>query len=638
MQSQSLPTPGHPPVTWLPRAAIVLVATAALVGMLYFGRAILVPITMAFVLSFALSPVVRSLRSLGLGQVLSVLGAVAGLAAVFGVLAALVGMQAERVARNLPAYRETLESNIRYIKALAASEMGALVDVDRVFGSQDEDGLSIPAIPPLIAQPGHAAIPVEIRPAPPSIGERVRQIAAWTWGPASSIGIVFVVLVFVLLEQEALRDRFVRLVGGADLRMTTTAINEAGERLSRYLMRQFAVNAGVGTVVWAALACIGLPDAPLIAPLVAILRFVPFLGVPVSAVIAGLLALASVPGWEPMAMSLAAILAIQLVTSQFIEPRIYGRATGLSPLCIVLATLFWGWLWGPVGVVISTPLTLCLAVAGRHAASLQYLDVLLGDGAALTMAQKFYQRALSGDALEILSGARTYLKRRSFAAYCDTVLVPALQLALVDFDTGDITVDQQARVREAIVRVVEGLDGAGRVRASREPSATMLDRSSASAGALLRETRLLRQRAWAASGDDLDTVPNDAPPLVLCIALGAIGDDLAAELLVRMLRRNQVDARHLTLDDLRVHRDPDSPVPEISVVCLVSMTAGPWRDEGVQLARRVRASLPQAGLMALLLPKMSAADSVSPVSDVVDLAVGSFEDATREFQAGRLRA
>jgi predicted PurR-regulated permease PerM len=611
----------------------VLVAMAALLGMLYLGRTLLVPVTMAFVLSFALSPVVRSLRGLGLGQALSVFGAVACVAAAFGLLVVLMGIQVERVAESLPVYRGTLEANMRHLKAVASPDLGAWVDADGMFGAQDDDALSIPAIPPLDAQPRLAAIPVEIRPIPISVSERLRRIAAWASGPASSIGIVFVVLVFVLLEQEALRDRFVRLVGGADLRSTTTAINEAGERLSRYLMRQFAVNAGVGAAVWAALACIGVPDALLIAPLVAVLRFVPFLGMPIAAIIAGLLALASTPGWEPTAMTLGAILSIQVVTSQLIEPRVYGHATGLSPLCIVLATLFWGWLWGPVGVVISTPLTLSLAVAGRHAASLRYLDVLLGDGAALTMAQKFYQRALSADVVEILRGARTFLKRRPFAAYCDTVLIPALQLALVDFDTGDITVDQQARVREAIVHVVEGLDGAAGARASRKPFATMLDK--ASAGALLRERRMLRQRSRAAHQMTPDDIPGDTAPLVPCIALGAIGDDLATELLVRMLRGIDIDARHLTLDDLNTPRSADVPIPAIGVVCLVSMTAGPWRDEGIRLARRIRASQPQASLMALLLPGMSAAQSVSPLGEVVDLAVGSFEDATREFQAGR---
>lgn len=636
MESTSLPTSRHSTFGSNPKAALVLVAMAALLAMLHYGRALLVPVTMAFVLSFALSPVVRSLRNLGLGQPLAVFGAVASVAAAFGLLVALMGVQAERVAESLPAYRERFEANIRDLKTMASPNVAALADADRAFGSQDEDGLSIPAIPPLGAQPRLAAIPVEIRPSPISDSERVRRLASWAWGPASSIGIVFVVLVFVLLEQEALRDRFIRLVGGADLRMTTAAINEAGERLSRYLMRQFAVNAGVGMVVWVALACIGLPDAPLIAPLVAVLRFVPFLGVPISAFIAALLALATMPGWEPMAMTLATILGIQVVTSQFMEPRIYGHATGLSPLCIVLATLFWGWLWGPVGVVISTPLTLSLAVAGRHAAHLQYLDVLLGDGPALTMAQKFYQRALSGDAVEILRDARVFLKRRSFAAYCDAVLIPALRHALVDFDAGDITVGQQDRVRGAIVRVVESLDDAGGAAASRKPSTTMLDR--ASAGALLRERRLLRQRACATDGSTRDDDHGAAAPLVLCIALGAIGDDLATELLVRMLRRMEVDARHLTLGDLRVRRDVDTPIPEISVVCLVSMTAGPWRDEGVQLTRRVRASLPQASLMALMLPGMSSMEVVSPLGDAVDLTVGSFEDATAEFQAGRVRA
>lgn len=618
----------------MPRAAIVLVALAALLGMLYFGRPILVPVTMAFVLSFAISPLVRALRNLGLGQALSVFGAVTALAATFGLLVVLMALRVEHMAENLAGYRVTFEANVGQLKAMISPDMGAWVDTDRIFGEKDRDGLSIPSVPSLDARPIRAAIPVEIAPSSMSAVERLRRVVAWGWAPATSVGTVFVLLVFVMLEQEAMRDRFVRLVGGADLRMTTSAINEAGERLSRYLMRQFAVNAGVGAVVWAALACIGLPDAPLIATLVAVLRFVPFLGVPIAAIIAGLLALATIPGWEPMVSTLATIFGIQTITSQLIEPHIYGHATGLSPLCTVLAALFWGWLWGPVGVVISTPVTLILAVAGRHSASLRYLDLLLGDGAALTMAQKFYQRALSGDSIEILRGARVFLKRRSFAAYCDAVLIPALQLALVDFDAGDITVGEQGRVRAAIVGVVEGLDTEGKARASRRASATMLDK--ASAGALLRERRLLRQRSRSADEQARIDMPDGAAPLVLCIALGAIGDDLAAELLVRMLRAVDVDARHLTLSDLHAPRNHEVPIPSIGVVCLVSMSSGPWRDEGAQLARRVRASLPQASLMALSLPGVSAAGKTSPLDEAVDLVAGSFEEATRQFRAGRV--
>ena len=202
-----------------------------------------------------------------------------------------------------------------------------------------------------------------------------------------------------------------------------------------------------------------------------------------------------------MLMMGAVFLAVDLITSHVIEPRVYGQATGLSPLSIVLITLFWGWLWGPVGVIIATPLTLCLAVAGRHAESLGFLDIVLGDGPALTMAQKFYQRALSGDSAEIIAGARDYLRRWSFAAYCDSVLVPALQLSRADFVKGQITLRQQAELRGAIVQVVEALDGAKR-DASTHKRMTVLE--EVSSGLLLRRKRMLRQStaAQAQPGDE----------------------------------------------------------------------------------------------------------------------------------------
>jgi hypothetical protein len=407
-------------------------------------------------------------------------------------------------------------------------------------------------------------------------------------------------------------------------------MNDAGERLSRYLMRQFAVNSCVGLVVWAALAGIGLPHATLLAALTAVLRFVPFLGVPIAAMLAALLALAAAPGWSLLFLTLATFVVVQLITSQVIEPRLYGHATGLSPLSIVVATLFWGWLWGPMGVIIATPLTLCLAVAGRHAESLGFLDIVLGDGPALTMAQKFYQRALSGDAEEIIEGAREFLKRRPLAAYCDTVLMPALQLGRVDLAAHEITSHQQHELRSAIVRVVEAIGGAGRehIMFKRRKTKTVID--DPSLGHLLRQKRLLRQRSEISSGSTKKDVPLAPGSLVLCIGLGSLGDDLATELLVRILRELHVDARHLMLDDLHAPRPPDVPVSAISAVCMVSVAPGEEREKGIDLAGQIRLKLPHAYMLALLLPSVLQEADASTFSEVVDRLATSFEDAALE--------
>jgi predicted PurR-regulated permease PerM len=614
--------------------ALGVLAIAAVLGLLYLGRAILVPVTLAVVLSFAIGPFVRALRQVGLGHVSSVLGAVAAIGLVVLLLAGVIGLQAVQMASNLSEYQGTFKANVQELQTATWARLEPTWEAaERMLDPLPNEGAETGAKAGLRA-PGAStqvsAIPVEIRQPKPSPTELLQRLLALVWGPIGTAGIVVVVLIFVLLEQEALRDRFIRLAGGSDLRATTTAINDAGERLSRYLVRQFAVNSGVGLVIWVALAGIGLPHATLVATLAAVLRFVPFLGVPIAAVLAAVLALAAAPGWTLLLLTLATFVVVQLVTSQVIEPRLYGHATGLSPLSIVLATLFWGWLWGPMGVIIATPLTLCLAVAGRHAESLGFLDIVLGDGPALTMAQKFYQRALSGDSEEIIVGAREFLKRRPLAAYCDVVLMPALQLGRADLAAGDISPRQQLELRGAIVRVVEALDGGMREHhLFRRQHATVLE--DATPGRMLRQRRLLRQRDEAARALPDANARRDARALVLCIGLGSLGDDLATELLVRILRELQLDARHLTLEDLHAARPPEVALMTIGAVCIVSVTPGEEREQGVNLARNIRSRLPQAHLLALMLRSVLAEVDQSSLGDAVDRTASTFEDAALEI-------
>jgi predicted PurR-regulated permease PerM len=615
-----------------PRLALGVLAVAAILGLLYLGRAILVPVTLAVVLSFAIGPLVRALRQVGLGHVSSVLGAVAATGLIVLMLAGVIGVQAIQMASNFSGYQGTFKTNVQALRTAALVRLEPTWEAaEKMLDPLSNDGIESgrkPELPLTASSAQTFAVPVEIRQPKATPTQLLERGLSLVWGPIGTAGIVVVVLIFVLLEHEALRDRFIRLVGGTDLRATTTAINDAGERLSRYLVRQFAVNSSVGLVIWMALAGMGLPNATLVACLTAVLRFVPFLGVPIAAVLAAVLALAAAPGWTLLLLTLATFVIVQVITSQVIEPRLYGHATGLSPLSIVLATLFWGWLWGPMGVIIATPLTLCLAVAGRHAESLGFLDVVLGNGPALTLAQKFYQRAISGDSSEIVADAQVFLKRRPLAAYCDTVVVPALQLGRADLATGEITPRQQAEFRGTIVRVVEGLDGASREHLFKRTQGTVLE--DATPGRLLRNKRLVRQREDALRASSNGVVRPIARSLVLCVGLGALGDDLAAELLVRILRELHI-ARHLTLEDLHAPRPPEVTLAVIAAFCIVSITPGKERERGAQVARDIRSKVPSAYLLALLLPSVLAEADLSPFNESVDRLASSFEDAALEL-------
>ena len=590
-----------------------IIATAAVLALLYFARDVLVPVTLAVILSLLIAPLVRVLRRIGLGQTLSVLAAVLVLAFSFAAVAGVIGSQFVRMAASLPQYQRTIEHKLAVLNDLTVGKFNELTgQARRLTNRQTEPGqtesgqteLTGTGRPGTIGQPEtleHAAvsrgaipIPVVLHEAPPNPLQVIEKVLGSIWVPIETAGIVLVVPVFVLLEHEALRDRFIRIAGGADIRLTTLAINDAGERLSRYFVSQFAVNAGLGALVWIGLSVIGLPHPLLWAALAAVLRFVPYIGVWIAALCSTLLAAAVDPGWSLALTTLGLFVVAELIAGQLVEPQLYGHTTGLSPLSVVIAAIFWSWLWGPIGLIVSTPLTLCLLVAGRHIKALSLLDILLGDTQALTMPERFYQRALSADSNEIIASARVFLKRNSFANYCDLVLLPALHLARIDLVAGAITLDQQLKVRNAMVAVIAAIGGESR-KLSRRRQTSVLDSTTAG-----RQLRLQREQTIGRWQGPL-TVP--AGSVMLCVSLGSMADDLAAELLVRILRDQKIDARHVSLDDLAA-APPPNVAEAISIVYVVSAFPSEERDRGDATVAEMRRRLPHACIVAVFLPGM----------------------------------
>ncbi len=613
--------------------AVGIVATGTILAILYFARDVLVPITLAIILSLLIAPLVRALRRLGMGSTSSVLGAVLALALLFASVATVMGAQVARMAASLPQYEQTLRHKFAAVDEMSVSWLNRLSGhANRLLEERSEPatGAAPTAAAPAVAaaQPiaspassPAAPIPVELHQPPPNSLQVIEKVVASVWVPLESTGIVLVVLVFVLLEREAVRDRFIRIAGGTDLRATTFALNDAGERLSRFFVSQFAVNLGVGGALWIGLAIIGLPHAMLWAVLGAVLRFVPYVGIWIAALFATVLAAAVDPGWTLAVITLGLFVGIELVAGQLIEPELFGHTTGLSPLSVIVAAIFWSWLWGPVGLIVSTPLTLCLVVAGRHIKALSLLDIMLGDNQALTMPQRFYQRALSADSDEIVAGARAFLKRNSFAAYCDLVVMPALHLAGLDVQNRTISDEQLATVRNTIVIVIATLGSGGGGRMRRGGRESVLDQLSA--GRQLRRQREQLSGRWQG--------PLTVPPgsVVLCVSLGSSADDLATELLVRILRDQKLDARHVSLEDLGAPPPQASP-GSISMIYLVSAFPTEARERADSVAEKLRRRFPSGCLVSVFLPGMllqpaSAIDSISGV----DKAATSFGEAVQ---------
>lgn len=583
------------PTRALPNAVVGLVGTAVVLGLLYFGRDVLIPITLAFIFSFLIAPFVRSLRRIGLGQTASVLTGVLIVAAALLLIGAVIVSQVGRLGASLPQYQDTIAAKVEALDSLTRGTIGSLGGpAGQLIEHFTQDAPSAP----LEAQPGLPAsgrtpIPVEIHEPALKPLQLLGKIIASVWPPLEMAGIVFIVLIFVLLEHESLRDRFIRLAGGEDLRATTVAVNDAGERLSRFFISQFAVNACTGIAIWIGLSVIGLSQALLWGTMAAVLRFIPYVGFWMAAFCATLLAAAIDPGWSMALMTFGWFLLVDIIVAQTIEPKLYGHTTGLSPLSVVVAAIFWSAIWGPVGLVLSTPLTLCLVVAGRYIRALKVLEIMFGELPALTMPQNFYQRILSGDAHEIVASAKRYMQHKSLAAYCDGVLVPALHLAHFDLKDNAITPAEEVKVAAAVIAVIEALSGNPKWWKKRKNVSAL---AGVGIGQQLRNSRILDSGEWQGSFD----VP--AGSVVLTIGLAGQFDELATEILVRVLREQKIDARSVSLEELDEPAPPEASPELVSIVCLVSIDPLNDRDKMEQAIRKLRADLPHCKQFAVLLP------------------------------------
>jgi predicted PurR-regulated permease PerM len=453
-------TSGTPP-TSLGTLAVAVVIVASL----YFGREVFVPVALAILLSFALGPVVLLLRRWHLGRVPAVIVAVLLAFSIIGGIGTFLGTQLAHLAGDLPEY----QSNVaRKIHSLRASTGGGGV-IDRTskmvknIGKEiekpetsDKTAVNQPAAAPSNVQP-QSPVPVEVRQSAATPMQLIYGAAAPLLQPLVTAGIVVVFVIFFLLQREDLRDRFIRLAGAGDLRRTTVALDDAARRLSRYLLAQTAVNASFGVLVGSGLWFIGVPNPGLWGILGMLLRFIPYIGPIIAAALPMIVALAVDPGWSMLLWTTGLFVVVELTTGQAIEPWLYGHSTGLSGIAVIVAAAFWTLLWGPIGLLLSTPLTMCLVVLGRHVEHLQFLEVLLGDQPALAPEESFYQRILADDPDEASHLAEEFLKEHSLSAYYDQIAIRGLALAQLDVNRGTLDHDHRVRIKGAVDAVIDNL-------------------------------------------------------------------------------------------------------------------------------------------------------------------------------------
>jgi predicted PurR-regulated permease PerM len=607
---------------WLRDHGSRILAAGIILALLYLGRSVLIPLALAIMLSLLVAPLVRALRRIGVGRASSALLAVVALTLSCLAVAAALGTQVVRIAESLPQYESNVQRKLKTLDELTVGRLRVFTNETSHLFQIHDPAERIPARardvegdPPAPARSIGAPEPPEPRSQPlPLMGKLLSTV----WGPVQFAGIVLLVLIFVLLEHESLRDRFIRIAGATDLRSATLALNDAGERLSRYFVSQFLVNLAFGVAIWMSLSILRLPQALLCGMLASVMRFVPYAGVGIAALFAAVLALAVDPGWSLALSTLCIFILLDIVVGQLVEPHLYGHATGLSPLSVVVAAIFWSWLWGPAGLILSTPLTLCLLVAGRHMKGLGVLELLLGNAQPLTLPQRFYQRALSGDPHEIIANARAFLKNDSLAAYCDRVMIPALHMARLDAEAGATTADQQGKIRRVIVDVVAALSGNSPKLLQRRPRGAVLEEVNAG--------RWLRQEREQLAGKWQGPLGVPAGSLILCIGLGSPADDLATELLARLLRKEAIDARHFSSADADAGLPPGADPDGVAIVYLVSAFPSPEREGAPAIIRQLHELFPRATLVRVFCPGVATLAEAAESGDAQP-AVGSLEEA-----------
>jgi predicted PurR-regulated permease PerM/GAF domain-containing protein len=575
------PAPAPPPPALQSAGSPVLTAGGLVLAIagLYFGRDLFVPFALAILLSFALTPLVNWLRRWKLPRIAAVLVAVTLAFILIAGIAFVVGRQLVQLANNLPSYQTTITDKIRSLQASAPG--GGIVD--KVTTTIQDVGKQISGESPPEATPaqtpgsklssGTAQEPVTVRLEAPQAKplEIIQTVVGPLLAPLATTGLVVIFVIFVLLEREDLRDRFIKLAGAGDLQKSTQAINDAAARVSRYLLMQLVVNLTYGIPIGLALYFIGIPNALLWGLLAAVLRFIPYLGPFLAALFPIALAIAVDPGWTMLFWVVGLFLVAELVSNNVIEPWLYGSSTGLSSLAIIMAAIFWTSLWGPVGLFLATPLTVCLVVIGRYVPQLEFLGVLLGSDPVLAPEERLYQRLLAGNLEEAVEMAEDYVDEHSSRELYDNVAIPALRLAENDRQRSISDTNYRRLVADTTICVVREVEDHVREKAVSSDEAIM-------------------------NRDPVPSAREVRPSCVLCLAGRTELDRAAAEMMAQVLEERDIGTRVLPPIAVSQGALGQLDLQGVDVVCLSYLHSQP-QVYARYICRRLRRRAPHVKLV-----------------------------------------
>jgi predicted PurR-regulated permease PerM len=577
------------------------ILAALLIAALYFGREIFVPIALAILLSFVLAPLVGLLQRARIPRGFAVVSVVVlAFMIIFG-LGTLIANQLNQLAGDLPVYQSTMREKIKSVRGATASsgtlERAAdmLQELSRELDKPKEDK-SVRGSAGRLGSPNTAApiapVPVEVRQPDPGALENLRSLIAPLLNPLATTGIIIIFVIFILIQREDLRNRLIRLAGSHDLQRTTAALDDAATRLSRLFLAQLTINATFGVTIGVGLSFIGVPSAILWGILAAVLRFVPYIGSAISAAFPLALAAAVDPSWSMLAWTLALFVGVGPVVSQVIEPLVYGQSTGLSPVAIVVSATFWTALWGPIGLVLATPLTVCLVVLGRHVERLEFLDVIFGDRPALSPSEMFYQRMLAGDPTEAAGKAEEFLKEKSLSSYFDEVALRGLQLAQVDAKRGTLDQARMTKIRDAVTEFASDLSTQD--DAIPDIASPTMDAEAAAAVETVHDTAVSSNLPVVRKADLPLNWQGQFP--VLCLAGRSPLDEAAAVLFSQLSNAHGLAARVEPAEALSTTNIVGLETAGVAIVCLSYLDASSPAHMRYSV-RRLRRKLPKATIM-----------------------------------------
>jgi predicted PurR-regulated permease PerM len=572
--------------------AVIIILT------LYFGREIIIPIALAILLSFVLAPLVGLLQRIRVPRGLAVVSVVVIAFALIFAMGSLLASQLTQLAGDLPRYQLTITEKIQSFRSTTAGRgtleraSGMLKDLSKELDKPKDAvsalgaGTSSKSTAPL------TPVPVEVRQPDPGALESLQSLISPLLHPLATTGIIVIFVIFILLQREDLRNRLIRLAGSHDLQRTTAALDDAAARLSRLFLIQLLLNGTFGIIVGVGLWLIGVPSAILWGILAAVLRFVPYIGAAIAAAFPLVLAVAVDPTWTMLLWTLGLFLIVEPVLGHVIEPMIYGHSTGLSPVAVVASATFWTALWGPIGLVLATPLTVCLVVLGRHVERLEFLDVMFGDRPALSPPEIFYQRMLAGDPTEASEKAEEFLKERSLGSYYDEVALKGLQLAQADAERGALDHQRLTKIRDAVSEFTNNISEQEERPLPKVASTT--DIEATSAVETVAEDAPYENLPILSKGDLPLEWQGDYP--VLCVAGRSPLDEAAAMMLGQLATAHGLLARVEAAEALSTANIFRLETIGVAVVCLVYLDASSPAHMRYSV-RRLRRKLPKATII-----------------------------------------